>query len=76
MFKAMKIVFGAVIGYVLALAFLAVVALSLMGTAHAGMTLFLEGEDDLGNGFKLCHYTQGYTITIASHRLCPLSVTP
>jgi len=42
--------------------------------ADAGMLLFLEGEDDLGNGYKLCHYTEGYTITIQSHKLCPLSI--
>ena len=42
--------------------------------ADAGMTVYLEGEDDLGNGFKLCHYTEGYTITIQSHKLCPLSI--
>jgi hypothetical protein len=40
----------------------------------AGFQVYLEGEDDLGNGFKLCHYTEGYTITIQSHKLCPLSV--
>lgn len=42
--------------------------------AEAGMVVYLEGEDDLGNGFKLCHYTEGYTITIQSHKLCPLSI--
>lgn len=42
--------------------------------ADAGMVVYLEGEDDLGNGFKLCHYTEGYTITIQSHKLCPLSI--
>lgn len=40
----------------------------------AGFQVYLEGEDDLGNGFKLCHYTEGYTITIQSHKLCPLSI--
>jgi len=42
--------------------------------AEAGMVVYLEGQDDLGNGFKLCHYTEGYTITIQSHKLCPLSI--
>lgn len=40
----------------------------------AGRQVYLEGEDDLGNGYKLCHYSEGVTITIQSHKLCPLSI--
>jgi hypothetical protein len=39
-----------------------------------GMQVYLEGEDDLGNGFKLCHYSEGVTITVAATKLCPLSI--
>lgn len=40
----------------------------------ADYLVFLEDERDLGNGRKLCIYTEGYTITIPSHKLCPLSI--
>ena len=40
----------------------------------AGRQVYLEDEQDLGNGFKLCIYSEGVTITVASHRLCPLNV--
>jgi hypothetical protein len=39
-----------------------------------GFQVYLEGEDDLGNGFKLCHYTEGVTITVRDSQLCPLSI--
>jgi hypothetical protein len=42
--------------------------------AYATMQVYLEGEDDLGNGYKLCRYSEGITITVASHKLCPLSI--
>lgn len=40
----------------------------------AGRQVYLESERDLGNGMKLCIYSEGVTITVASHRLCPLSI--
>lgn len=40
----------------------------------SGRQVYLEDERDLGNGMKLCIYSEGVTITVASHRLCPLSV--
>jgi len=39
-----------------------------------GRMVFLESERDLGNGFKLCVYTEGVTITVASYKLCPISI--
>lgn len=39
-----------------------------------GVLVFLEGEDDLDNGYKLCHYSEGITITVPSHKLCPISI--
>jgi hypothetical protein len=39
-----------------------------------GRQVYLEDERDLGNGMKLCIYSEGVTITVASHRLCPLSI--
>ena len=39
-----------------------------------GTQVYLEGEDDLGNGFKLCHYSEGVTITLRDSQLCPLSI--
>jgi hypothetical protein len=39
-----------------------------------GFQVYLDGEEDLGNGYKLCHYSEGVTITVESHRLCPLSI--
>lgn len=44
-------------------------------SAKADMQVYLEGEDDLGNGFKLCHYSEGVTITVAATKLCPLSIS-
>ena len=40
----------------------------------AGYQVYLEDERDLGNGFKLCVYSEGVTITRPSHQLCPLSI--
>jgi len=42
--------------------------------AEAGIRYFLEDERDLGNGYKLCIYGEGVTITRPSHQLCPLSI--
>lgn len=39
----------------------------------AGRAVYLESEEDLGNGFKLCVYSEGVVITIPSHGLCPIS---
>lgn len=36
--------------------------------------VYLERERDLGNGYKLCIYSEGVTITVRSHDLCPLSI--
>jgi len=33
----------------------------------------LEGERDLGNGFKLCMYDDGSAFTVKDWQLCPLS---
>jgi hypothetical protein len=42
--------------------------------AHAATQVYLEDEQDLGNGYKLCIYSEGVTITVQSYRLCPLSI--
>ena len=39
-----------------------------------GRLVFLEDERDLGNGFKLCIYSEGVTITRPSYSLCPISI--
>jgi hypothetical protein len=39
-----------------------------------GRMVFLEGERDLGNGFKHCIYSEGVVITIPSWKLCPVSI--
>jgi hypothetical protein len=52
-----------------------IASLLLLATAaHAGRQVYLESERDLGNGMKLCIYSEGAAITIASHRLCPLNI--
>jgi hypothetical protein len=54
---------------------IAAVLLALPYCAQArGLQVYLEAEEDLGNGYKLCHYSEGVTITVESHRLCPLSI--
>jgi hypothetical protein len=45
-----------------------------VGTAEAAMDHYLQEERDLGNGYKLCIYDQGITITVKSHELCPLRI--
>lgn len=42
--------------------------------ASAKMLVFLEDERDLGNGHKLCIYSEGITITVPSYKLCPISI--
>jgi hypothetical protein len=62
---------------VLAIAFWAAIVTLFLFTCEAkaaGFQVYLDGEEDLGNGYKLCHYTEGVTITVESHRLCPLSI--
>jgi hypothetical protein len=39
-----------------------------------GIQVYLEDEEDLGNGMKLCIYTEGVTITVRDSQLCPLSI--
>jgi hypothetical protein len=51
------------------------IALLYACNAHAATQVYLEDEQDLSNGYKLCIYSEGVTITVASHRLCPLSIT-
>lgn len=57
----------------------AVFALYLLWTGQAearplAMQVYLEGEQELGNGYKLCIYSEGVTITVPSHQLCPLTI--
>jgi hypothetical protein len=80
-FRAFKWGFGFRLGTMTAravarLALLALFAvLFVIATASAaGRQVYLEGEDDLGNGYKHCIYSEGVVITIPSHRLCPLSI--
>ena len=40
----------------------------------AGRQVYLEDEQDLGNGYKLCIYSEGVTITRRDYQLCPLSI--
>lgn len=40
----------------------------------AATQYYLEDERDLGNGLKLCIYSEGYTLTVQAHKLCPLSI--
>jgi hypothetical protein len=40
----------------------------------AGRRVYLEDERDLENGFKLCIYSEGITITRPSYQLCPISI--
>jgi hypothetical protein len=40
----------------------------------SGRQVFLEDEQDLGNGYKLCIYSEGVTITRRDYQLCPLSI--
>jgi hypothetical protein len=49
---------------------------SLMWAAElmAAEQVYLESERDLGNGKKLCIYSEGVVITIPSHQLCPMSI--
>jgi hypothetical protein len=61
------------LGLVLFWAFVVLAIYSCNANA-AGRLVFLEDEQDLGNGFKLCIYTEGVTITVPSYRLCPLSI--
>lgn len=42
--------------------------------AHAGRQVYLQQEVDLGNGYKQCIYEDGITMTVQSHRLCPLTI--
>lgn len=42
--------------------------------AEARTQVYLEDERDLGNGYKLCIYSEGITITKPSHQLCPISI--
>jgi hypothetical protein len=36
--------------------------------------VYLEDEKDLRNGYKLCIYSEGVTITVPSYKLCPISI--
>lgn len=51
-----------------------VAALIYSCNAHAGVLVFLEDEQDLGNGYKLCIYSEGVIITRRDYQLCPLSI--
>jgi len=42
--------------------------------ADARTQVYLESEQDLGNGYKLCVYSEGVTITRRDSQLCPLSI--
>jgi len=42
--------------------------------AQARTQVYLEQERDLGNGYKLCIYNEGVTITVPAYRLCPISI--
>lgn len=42
--------------------------------AEARSQVYLEDEQDLGNGYKLCIYSEGVTITVPAYRLCPISI--
>ena len=37
-------------------------------------TFYLEDEKDLGNGYKICIYSEGVRITVPSYKLCPISI--
>jgi hypothetical protein len=51
-----------------------VAALIYSCNAHAGTQVYLEDERDLGNGYKLCIYSEGVTITRRDYQLCPISI--
>jgi len=42
--------------------------------ASAATQYYLQEEKDLQNGLKLCIYTEGMTVTVKSHQLCPLTI--
>ena len=54
--------------------FLATFLILYCAVTSANTQYYLESERDLGNGLKLCIYTEGMTLTVKSHELCPLTV--
>ena len=49
-------------------------AQDLLLTVNLELGAPLEDEKDLRNGYKLCIYSGGYTITIPNYKICPISL--
>lgn len=67
-----KLVWGMIVFW---LAVIGGIALLYSCQAEARTQVYLEDEEDLGNGYKLCIYSEGVVITVPSYRLCPISTT-
>jgi hypothetical protein len=54
--------------------FIGLIFHSCTARADSGVQVYLEDEQDLGNGWKLCIYSEGVTITKPDYELCPISI--